>query len=207
MTRELTPAEKATQDKIVRLRALREARDGLTAKRKIIRKARTVPKVERMAAPREEEPIYYFAYGSNLNKEQMSRRCPRAVPIGPMILPKARLVFRGVADVEYDADSSAPGGLWKLTKACEAALDRYEGVSNGLYDKRYIEISLKEKGKPVVRKALLYVMNRDWYAPPGDWYAAIIRQGYRDFGLDNAALTAAIAEARRYAPGKYDFAE
>lgn len=142
--------------------------------------------------------MYYFAYGSNLNKEQMHRRCPKAVAVGKLTLPKARLVFRGVADVIYDPKSNVPGGLWKITKTCERALDRYEGVASGLYAKRYIEISLVEDGERVSRQALLYTMNRDYFAPPADWYASVIRMGYRDFGLDRAVLEEAIANAAKY---------
>ena len=43
----------------------------------------------------------YFAYGINLNHSSMHSLCPFAVPIGKYELPDHRLVFRGVADVEY----------------------------------------------------------------------------------------------------------
>ena len=36
---------------------------------------------------------YYFAYGSNLNKEQMKFRCPKAKAIGGLELPKAQFVL------------------------------------------------------------------------------------------------------------------
>jgi gamma-glutamylcyclotransferase (GGCT)/AIG2-like uncharacterized protein YtfP len=144
-----------------------------------------------------DEMSYYFAYGSNLNKDQMAKRCPRAVAIGPMILPEARLVFRGVADVEYDETGEVHGGLWRITKRCERALDRYEGVAGGLYRKVYIEIELPVKGKRVARRCLLYVMNRESYYPPDYWYAGTIRKGYLDFGLDTTKLREAIRLARQ----------
>ena len=42
----------------------------------------------------------YAAYGSNLNKEQMQKRCPKSKPFGAMVLDKFRLTFKGVADIE-----------------------------------------------------------------------------------------------------------
>ena len=42
----------------------------------------------------------YAAYGSNLNKIQMRKRCPRSTPICSMYLQDWRLVFKGVADLE-----------------------------------------------------------------------------------------------------------
>ena len=38
---------------------------------------------------------YYIAYGSNLNLEQMARRCPTAKVVGSTIFKNYRLVFRG----------------------------------------------------------------------------------------------------------------
>ena len=38
---------------------------------------------------------YYIAYGSNLNLEQMARRCPTAKMIGSTTLKNYRLMFRG----------------------------------------------------------------------------------------------------------------
>ena len=40
----------------------------------------------------------YAAYGSNLNKHQMLKRCPKSEPIGTIVLDKFRLTFKGVAD-------------------------------------------------------------------------------------------------------------
>lgn len=133
--------------------------------------------------------MYYFAYGSNLNKEQMHMRCPAAKPVGRMTLPNARLVFRGVADVEYAEGESVVGGLWKITKACEEALDRYEGVKGGLYRKEYVKIQV---GKEKPRRCLVYVMNRETYWEPSPFYAGVIRQGYKDFGIDRQRLADAI---------------
>ena len=37
----------------------------------------------------------YFAYGSNINLQQMEQRCPAARPVGPVILDGYELRFRG----------------------------------------------------------------------------------------------------------------
>lgn len=125
----------------------------------------------------------YFAYGSNLNVQAMSQRCPKARKVGKLILPNARLVFRGVADCIYSRRSTCPGGLWRITPACEAALDRYEGVSGGLYRKEYLTVRLKPEAAP--EEVLIYVMNRGGIMPPWEDYIDTIAQGYRDFALDD----------------------
>ena len=43
---------------------------------------------------------YYLAYGSNLNKEQMQKRCPGAVPVGTMTLKGFELKFKGPLTIE-----------------------------------------------------------------------------------------------------------
>jgi len=132
----------------------------------------------------------YWAYGSNLNVEQMLRRCPGAKPLAKLMLDDACLLFRGFADVAYKRDAVCPGGLWQITPADEVALDRYEGVSGGLYVKRYLTISLK---KGPAEPCLYYqVARRTGVMPPSEYYLDTIAEGYDDFRLDKAYLDAAL---------------
>lgn len=135
---------------------------------------------------------YYIAYGSNLNKRQMKKRCPDATPIGKFTLTSARLIFRGVADVEYAFNSVVPCGLWIISENDEKALDRYEGIDSGLYFKSE-EIKLSVQGKK--KSALIYLMNSEGIFPPSKGYVDTIREGYRDFGLDQKYLDDAIEHA------------
>ena len=79
-------------------------------------------------------PNFYFAYGSNMNQDQMELRSPKAKPYGLILLPDHQLVFRGVADIEESKGSDIPIALWEITAKDEAALDAYEGYP-WLYDK------------------------------------------------------------------------
>jgi hypothetical protein len=130
----------------------------------------------------------YWAYGSNLHKEQMLRRCPGARVVGPRWLPGARLVFRSVADVVYDPNDRCPGALWRITPSDERALDDYEGVERGFYAKSYLLVRVKGR----VEEMLVYVMNSTAVAPPGEHYLNVIAQGYRDFNLPLAYLDRAV---------------
>ena len=75
------------------------------------------------------EERLYFAYGSNINLKQMKHRCPNAKVVGPVTLDGYRLTFRGsgVATILPCEGRKVEGLLWKLTLACERALDYYEG--------------------------------------------------------------------------------
>jgi len=138
----------------------------------------------------------YAAYGSNLNHAQMAKRCPNAEFIGIGKIKNHRLVFRRVADIEYDRGSSVPVGLWRITEACLKSLDAYEGYPS-LYERDTFTVH-KRNGSTV--DAIAYYMNSVSYSSPSMSYFGAINQGYLDCGispeaLDNALLfTQAVCE-------------
>jgi hypothetical protein len=79
----------------------------------------------------------YFAYGSNMNVSAMARRCPRSRALGLARLERHRLAVmrEGWLTAVRDPRSAVQGVLWDLALSDVAALDRYEGVSHGLYVK------------------------------------------------------------------------
>ncbi len=122
----------------------------------------------------------YAAYGSNMNHDQMSRRCPAAKFLGAGYLEDHKLVFRRVADIEPCPNNEVPVGLWELTEACVAALDAYEGYPN-LYTVK--EVYVRYKKRTVI--AFAYVMNdASTYAAPSRPYFESIANGYQHCGLD-----------------------
>jgi hypothetical protein len=138
--------------------------------------------------------LLYAAYGSNLNIAAMAQRCPRAEPLYPLILDNAALVFRGVADMVHRKGSRCPLGIWSITRECEKALDRYEGVKgqNGMYVRRWFTLQMHNG---LNRPVLFYQMRERGVCPPSVHYLQVIEQGYRDFGLDPAVLEVAVEEA------------
>lgn len=137
----------------------------------------------------------YGAYGSNMNIEQMQRRCPAASVLCTGTLAGYHLTFRGrglgVANVESQTGGSVPFVLWEITSHCERALDRYEGYPT-LYTKTLVPVACDD-GK--VRTAMIYVMARKYEsmpALPDERYLEIILKGYRDNGLDSRPVLEAI---------------
>jgi hypothetical protein len=120
--------------------------------------------------------MLYFAYGSNLDVPQMNYRCPKAEPLGAAYFPNWKLVFRGVADIEPEDGAMLPVGIWDVTDDCLIALDRYEGVSSGLYRRVFIN------------GMLTYRMNNNGISAPSNNYFNSILRGYDDFGLDKSYL-------------------
>jgi gamma-glutamylcyclotransferase (GGCT)/AIG2-like uncharacterized protein YtfP len=135
---------------------------------------------------------YYLAYGSNLNIEQMKKRCPTAIKLGGAMLNGYELIFNRVASIKESEKSAVPVGLWLIDEACEVALDGYEGYPH-LYRKEYVKFVLK--GQTV--KGMFYVMNRDRVALPSDIYYSTIEKGYSDFNLDIKHLKNAVEKTRK----------
>ncbi len=83
--------------------------------------------------------MYYFAYGSNMNLEQMAYRCPGAVVISPGILRDYALIERQYADIEPKPGSMVNGVLWKISHDNLCRLDYYEGYPN-FYTRYLVDI-------------------------------------------------------------------
>lgn len=69
----------------------------------------------------------YFCYGSNLLKTQMEQRCPGSSPLIKATLNGYKLIFRIVADITKDKNSSVPGALYSMTEDDIISLNRFEG--------------------------------------------------------------------------------
>ena len=79
----------------------------------------------------------YFAYGGNMSVGAMSRRCPRSNALGLGRLKRHRLavMHEGWVTVVRDPSTAVHGVLWDLALSDVPALDRYEGLPQGLYSK------------------------------------------------------------------------
>lgn len=142
-------------------------------------------------SPRDQTELY-FAYGSNLNRGDMRRRCPGARPSIPARLRGWRLTFRGVADVEPAPDLVVHGALWSLTGDDVCNLDSYEGAPS-LYRQKVLVV---EAGDACL-EAMTYVMAKPAYLGlPSPWYLERIAVGYRDWGLPEEALRAAVEDTQ-----------
>lgn len=74
--------------------------------------------------------MLYFAYGSNMDHEQMAARCPGAtlVQVGCLHGHRFSINGRGYATVLEDHSQKVYGLIWKITSSHAQALDGYESV-------------------------------------------------------------------------------
>lgn len=155
------------------------------------------------------QSFVYVAYGSNMNRSQMSFRCPGAEVIGYGSLPNWRLEFRAVADIEPDPHFEVPVVAWRINRDHLAALDRYEGFPHLYTRKRLAPFLLEhvagfENGR-VIQNAFAYVMvdgmQRYGRALPVSAYARGIMDAYVDFGLPLAPFEQAYQRAEFWSDG------
>ena len=133
----------------------------------------------------------YLAYGSNLNHNQMTERCPNSKFIGASFLEGWALLFKGAATIRENEKSVVPVGLFEITQECEDSLDVFEDFPR-LYDKKVVEIEFNG-GK---LKAMTYVMSAEYgTGPPSGKYYNVIYKGYIDCNLNTQYLE----EAKNYA--------
>lgn len=116
---------------------------------------------------------FYFAYGSNMDVAAMAQRCPRSRVIGPARLARHRFTImkEGFATVVRDPQAMVHGLLFDLALADIPALDRYENVAGGLYQK-VTQPVLRASGGPA--RALVYV------GRSAETRGAPIRPGYME---------------------------
>lgn len=89
--------------------------------------------------------MFYFAYGSNMNWEQMRQRCPSACVVGIALLPDHRLAFTrksmkrkcGVADAVQEDGRKLWGVVYKIDDHDLSRLDNCEGYKAGQSESAY----------------------------------------------------------------------
>lgn len=143
------------------------------------------------------ENTLYFAYGSNINLDQMACRCPDASVVGPVTLEGWELLFRrgGFATIAPKEGATVHGLLWSITQSCERSLDYYEGYPR-FYDKQKVTV---RDGEGRSLSVMAYIMDERFREPmlPTDTYYNGILEGYRQNGLPPAELKKAWDHAVR----------
>ncbi len=132
--------------------------------------------------------MYYFAYGSNLNKKQMLERCPDSKPLFVATLRNYRLVFvgwfrqwrGGIISIKPFRGGKVLGALYELSDRDLRRLDSYEGYP-GSYNRLKVTV-FDEDGEPV--EAITYIKSeQSEETQPSKEYLSLIQQGYRDWNI------------------------
>lgn len=130
--------------------------------------------------------MLYVAYGSNLNMQQMSYRCPGATVAFTGYLMNWKLLYRGsrtgsYATVKRCRGNKVPVAVWNIDVKNEEALDLYEGYPR-FYKKRNVFVHLMDGSR---KKAMIYLLpDSAAIGKPTPHYVQTVLQGYKDMGFD-----------------------
>ena len=125
----------------------------------------------------------YFAYGSNMNVNQMLARCPGAILGETAVLSgwSYYLNGNGYAGIEKNKGQKVYGCLWKLCEKHWYALDRYEGVETRHYKRIKLEVEINFSKKK--ENVWVYLSNNRDYGRPTQAYQNFVLQGARQLNL------------------------
>jgi len=132
--------------------------------------------------------MYYFAYASNLNRQQMRERCPESKPMFVATLPNYKLVFAGwsrqwrggKASIQLFRGEKVMGAVYEVSERGLSRLDKYEGCP-GDYHRLKVTV-FDEDGGPV--EAVTYIKSGQLDETlPSKEYLAVIQQGYKDWEI------------------------
>jgi gamma-glutamylcyclotransferase len=144
------------------------------------------------------EQVIVFAYGSNLDDQQMRARCASARVEARAVLPNHALAFGGfshrwggaVASVVPEPGARVEGLLYRITLADLRELDRHEGRPFAY--ERVGKLVTDEHGRR--RRAQLYRQPADTFEPwlPQPAYFQVLWHAYGRLGFDVAPLAQAV---------------
>lgn len=143
--------------------------------------------------------MLYFAYGSNLDPDEMHSHCPESRVVGLAALHDHRLTFPlhfepwggGTAGVSHTHGSTVWGVLYELSESDLASLDRYEGWKgpgdhHNLYDRELATVVLTradDGSVPRRVRATTYFARTLNPMPPSRRYLDTILRGARHHRL------------------------
>jgi len=138
----------------------------------------------------------YFAYGTNMDRAGMRRRCPDARALGTGTLEGWRLLVMrdGYLSIARRRGARVHGVLWRLTPRDLAALDAYEAVDSGLY--RRCALPVLAGGRPA--SAQVYVGRRPAPGRPRPGHLPVVLAAARSWNLPAAYLD----ELQQWAEGR-----
>ena len=131
--------------------------------------------------------MYYFAYGSNMNWEQMQRRCPstRFICIASLkdyrfaIARHSRLRNCGTANIFPDSGSEVWGIVYDVSEPDLIVLDRFEDG----YRRETLCVRVSGDGQRSL-EVLVYIAQKEDTVPlPNPEYKRLIIEGARHWNI------------------------
>ena len=125
----------------------------------------------------------YFAYGSNMNLDQMRYRCSGAIYDGKAKLKNWKYFINkdGYASIRQSKHDYVLGCLWHLNEPDWLNLDKYEAVEEGYYYKREISVFAEDSRSKI--SAIVYISTNCEMGKPSKSYNKEVLDGAMQIGL------------------------
>ena len=125
----------------------------------------------------------YFAYGSNMNFDQMNIRCPGSEFVSSAYLNGWKYYINGdgYAGIEKFDGTLTYGCIWRLSQDHWRSLDQYEAVDEGYYTRA--EVSAWSQKAQAELKVVVYLSNNQKYGIPSLSYHNSVIEGAQQVGL------------------------
>jgi len=149
--------------------------------------------------------MLYFAYGSNMNPDQMRSRAPGHRVVGLAALKEHRLAFPvysnewggGVSSIQLHHGETVWGVLYEVSEEEIKTLDRFEGYrgpanQHNVYDREHVTVELvrpDDGSFPRRVRADLYVARPSNPSPPSRRYLDTLIAGSRHHRLPEEYIT------------------
>lgn len=141
--------------------------------------------------------MYYFAYGSLLNRERLLHLCPTARVLQRAGIPHHSLCFAGssvvwgggTATIGLVPNRYLRGGLYEVDEAGRQAIEE-SGLADGYV---WAFTGVENPGGERIRTGLLIKVRGLERNDPAEAYLDLLKAGWRQWGFDPEALLADIS--------------
>ncbi len=141
--------------------------------------------------------MFYFAYGSLADPEQMEELCSDAQPVDTGRIPHHALCFTGrserwgggTATIGLAPNRELWGALYEIDEGCREAIER-TGAPDG-YVWAFTSVERSE-GESVDAGVLCKVRDLQRH-PPSDEYVAVLEAAWKKWGLDGRRILLDVA--------------
>lgn len=128
--------------------------------------------------------MYYFAYGSNMNHDQVKERCSNFIFVKRVFLKGYRFVYDRnskkragpVANILTSRYRTVYGGLYEINK------DNLESLNGHEKNYKIASVNVKDEESNSY-EAVVYLRDKQKRGKPNELYRKIVIKGAKDYGF------------------------
>ncbi len=142
---------------------------------------------------------YFFAYGTNISKDILTKNCPGAELVGYGMLNNYVLEFRGynnhaIANLAKQKNEVLPVAVWDMPPESRYTIDNFEKFPY-LYKHKRVKAVIN--GKKI--KGIIYILKQELpHGTPSEDYLQTLRNAYQSAEFDEYYINSALERNKKY---------